>query len=98
MPSMKDFAASLNSEFRVARSSGDAMSMRLVKLDESGSNDVQETFSLQFLANGNAEPKQGLYSLTHDLLGELDIFLVPVARDENGLYFEAVFNRFIEPA
>ena len=37
--------------------------------------------------------QQGMYQLQHDQLGALELFLVPVGRDHEGLYYEAVFNR-----
>ncbi len=33
-----------------------------------------------------------LYKVEHEKLGELPIFLVPVAVDEKGYHYEAVFN------
>ncbi len=36
--------------------------------------------------------EQGTYRLRHEQGGEIDIFLVPVARGEAGLMFEAIFN------
>jgi hypothetical protein len=34
--------------------------------------------------------------MAHDKLGEFDLFLVPVAKNENGFQYEAVFNRMVE--
>jgi hypothetical protein len=36
---------------------------------------------------------QGIYTLIHPELGELEIFLVPIRADKDGFYLEAVFNR-----
>jgi hypothetical protein len=33
--------------------------------------------------------------LEHEKLDAMEMLLVPVSRDENNLYFEAVFNRFL---
>ena len=35
---------------------------------------------------------QGIYTLHHAALGELDLFLTPVARDAQGMRYEIVFN------
>lgn len=35
---------------------------------------------------------QGIHRLRHPVLGEFDLFLVPVGRDRDGLLYEAVFN------
>lgn len=49
-------------------------------------------FSVTF--RGPAEPvvPQGIRPLAHDDLGELEVFLVPVARDADGVSYEAVFT------
>ena len=52
-----------------------------------------ERFSLFFDSAGGSLP-QGLYHLEHQHMGELDIFLVPVANEKGGLLYEAVFNYF----
>jgi hypothetical protein len=43
---------------------------------------------------GPLEPllPQGTYRLVHDELNDLDIFIVPIGRDEGGVRYEAVFN------
>lgn len=59
-----------------------------------GESDAREPFSLIFL--GPAEPilPQGIYTLMHERLGPLDIFLVPVGPDRarSGIRYEAVFS------
>ena len=53
---------------------------------------LREPFSLLF--HGPLEPAlpQCMYKLSHEQVGIADVFLVPVERDEQGLYYEAVFN------
>ena len=55
-----------------------------------------ERFSAFFDGPGDVQLLQGVYSLTHDQMGEFEIFLVPIARDERGFRYEAVFNYFKE--
>jgi hypothetical protein len=38
-----------------------------------------------------------MYQIQHDQLGAFDLFLVPVSQDQDGVYFEAVFNRLRRP-
>lgn len=49
-------------------------------------------FSLRFA--GPAEPflPQKTWSLSHEVLGTLSIFLVPIGRDGGRLMYEAIFN------
>lgn len=49
-------------------------------------------FSLVFRAKGPDRWPQGIYPLAHDRLGRLDVFFVPIGRDDEGLLLEAVFN------
>jgi hypothetical protein len=35
---------------------------------------------------------QRIYRLEHDELGALDLFLVPIGRDDSGVRYEAVFT------
>ena len=48
-------------------------------------------FSIVFL--GPPEPilPQSIYRLAHRTLGAFDLFLVPIARDQRGVRYEAVF-------
>jgi len=52
----------------------------------------RQAFSVLF--SGPAAPalQQGLYWLRHVALGELGIFLVPIARVDGGMRYEAIFN------
>jgi hypothetical protein len=54
--------------------------------------DARTPFSLTFRGPGETLVPQGIRPLTHDELGELPIFLVPVARDPEGLRYQAVFS------
>lgn len=52
-----------------------------------------EPFSLIFVAPAGSVLGQGTHALGHDVLGQLDIFVVPIGPDSSGSpRFEAVFN------
>jgi hypothetical protein len=57
-------------------------------VDESG---TRAPFSLLF--QGPADPvlPQRIYHLEHDSVGPIEIFIVPVGRDDAGTSYEAVF-------
>jgi hypothetical protein len=59
-------------------------------------NAVQECFTLLFRAPVTAPNEQGLYTLRHATLGDVELFLVPVKKNDEGLFFEAVFNRLLQ--
>jgi hypothetical protein len=58
-------------------------------LDESG---ARAPFTLVF--RGPPEPllPQRIYRLEHDFIGALEIFLVPIGQDADGVAYEAVFG------
>lgn len=55
--------------------------------------DGQERLQFSIVFRGPAEPalSQDTYTLTHDELGELTLFLVPVGIDADGATYEAAF-------
>ena len=69
-----------------------------VKGYPSGPNEQtgMERFSVFF--DGPADPflPQSLYRLEHERMSEFDLFLVPVAKTDQGFRYEAVFNYFKE--
>ncbi len=49
-------------------------------------------WSVVFRAPPEALYEQGVYRLRHDSIGELDLFLVPIGPDREGMQYEAVFS------
>ena len=49
-------------------------------------------FSLLFRGAATTVWPQGIYRLSRTGLDTLDIFLVPVARDDSGVLYEAIFS------
>jgi hypothetical protein len=94
-----DFAGCLGQRFRLTRE-GDApeagaLLLELLRVDAAPTRDrvprARAPFSAVFL--GPAEPvlPQQIYRLENATLGCLEIFLVPIGRDERGVRYEAVF-------
>jgi hypothetical protein len=53
---------------------------------------IRAPFSLLFRTASQVVLPQKLYGLRNASLGRLEIFLVPVARDREGVLYQAVFN------
>lgn len=53
---------------------------------------AREPFSLLFLNRAPVLFPQQVYAMRHPRLGEVGIFLVPVAQNRDGFIYEAVFN------
>jgi len=98
----QEFSRHVNTNFRVKLDTPQPIDLKLVEVkgyakrgeEESG----MERFSLFFTGPADVILQQHLYPLAHDAMGELEIFLVPIARTDDGFRYEAVFNYFKEKA
>jgi hypothetical protein len=90
---LENFSPHLNSKFAVKRETESAVELELVEAVDLGSTPRQEQFSILF--RGPLAPKlqQAIYQLEHQEIGAFELFIVPVKRGEDGIYYEAVFNR-----
>jgi hypothetical protein len=70
------------------------VALELVEVNEANYSPRLENFSLLF--RGPLEPvfPQCIYRLSHATLGGIELFLVPLGPDGQGMRYEAVFNRF----
>lgn len=83
----------LNTKFRLQTPSSDVLELELINVEDIESSPRQERFSILF--RGPLEPAvwQGTYKMEHDQLGAFDLFIVVLGREEDGMRYEAVFNR-----
>ena len=94
--SRASFAEQVKTKFR-AQLGGQAVGdFALTEVKEFATSAQVEQFSLFFLGPPGAPLRQGLYQLTHEQLGALEIFLVPIGQDPAGVQYEAVFNRILK--
>ena len=49
-------------------------------------------FALSFAGPAAPLLQQSIYPLRHAALGTLDLFIVPVGREKNGIIYEAIFT------
>jgi hypothetical protein len=92
-----DFAPYLHQKFRVDVGATDPMEFELVEVVTYGVGGappgaVRLPFSLFFRGPLNARVPQRIYRLEHDEMGAMDLFLVPLGPDAEGMRFEAVFT------
>jgi len=90
------FVDNLKTTFRAILEDGTVIDMELLEVIDRKSTPRQEQFSLMFCAPVDAPAAQQTFRLEHDLLESGELFLVPVAKNEQGIYFQAVFNRLID--
>ena len=93
------FAAQLNQSFHVLGHPGASVDLQLRQADlhpaNSSATSSAESFSIVF--RGPLVPllPQGTYTFANAALGAFDLFIVPVRKDREGVYYEAVFNRLV---
>ena len=91
LPTLADFSARTGAIFHANRDGG-GFDLRLESTESFVANTKQTNFSVLFIAPGNVQAEQGIYTLDNEALGPMDLFLTPVGRDDEGIRFEAVFN------
>lgn len=52
----------------------------------------QEPFSLIFRARTESRLAQGMVNIRHDTVEPIALFIVPIGKDAEGCYFQAIFN------
>jgi hypothetical protein len=89
-----DFDKFLNQNFRMHTEDGTVVEMELVEAKDLGepATGDRRPFSLMFRHRAKRYLPQRIYKIEHGEMGELEIFLVPMAPDEDGSYMQAVFN------
>ena len=96
----QEFTKHLHTRFRVTGEQPLELELTEVKgyLSKAHEQSGMERFSAYFHGPGDRYLPQRVYTLEHDVMGAFELFLVPIARDEKGFRYEAVFNYFKEAA
>ncbi len=98
MPTHSQFLANANTRFRWNLGNSSEADLALIDVSELTENGLTRSFSLLFRAPGDVPPEQSIYRLSHDTLGAMELFLVPVKQDSEGIYFESIFNDLVAQA
>lgn len=96
---LADFSPHVDTVFVLGSGTAPGLPVRLVEAVALGSSGARPAhlaartpFSLVFRAPAGTDLSQQIYRLHHESLGDLEVFLVPIGRDQDGLKLEAVFN------
>lgn len=90
----EDFAKHINTEFRINDANTHVtLTLAAVNGNAPHAESGWENFSLHFIGREGAPLPQRIYLFDHDSLGALDLFIVPVKQDAEGVHYEAIFNR-----
>jgi hypothetical protein len=87
-----DFAPHLESAFAATTPAGDTFALTLVDVCRGSGGVSREPFTLTLTGGPHPHLPQGILRLDHDVLGRLDLFLVPIGPGGDGQHrYEAVF-------
>ena len=92
---LSDFQENLNAKFTLFLDTGGTVEIELTEARQGKMTSRQEMFSIYFRGSNEKPFWQGLYPVEHEQLGKFDLFLVPVEQNEQGMIYEAVFNRLL---
>ena len=94
-----DFAGRVGDRFALSVPDGSSLAVELVEVTESAElggvgpdGQVRHQFSLVFRGPPEPAMAQSIYQLDHEDLGELELFLVPIGPDADGMRYEAIFT------
>ena len=91
------FEPHIGEMFKVTAPDGKSVDIRLAKvgriMDRVRSQRLKrEPFAIYFESSPEFHMRQFTYAVSHPVLGELSIFIVPVSRDDGSYWYEAVFT------
>lgn len=90
------FSQHVNSKFHVPVNENTAVELDLISVSELKLYPRQEEFVIVFRGPLDIFLNQGVHVFKHDQMGDFELFIVPIRQDQEGLYYEAVFNRLRE--
>ena len=91
---MASLSEQLNTKFRVGAGADKVVELELVEVEGHGDVAGQAgRFSIYFRGPLEHFFPQSIYRMGHEQLGDVEIFIVPIRKDGEGIYYEAVFNR-----
>lgn len=91
---LEDFAGCVNETFAVTLNSAEVpfVLVEARPLQTQAHNLMRAPFSLLFRNASAFLFPQGTYSMRHARVGDVGIFLVPVAQERDGFLYQAIFN------
>jgi hypothetical protein len=90
-----DFSGRVGETFRLRLPSGEAQDLTLLEVHThryAPPGQTRRGFSITFRSALPGHVPQGIYAVSHDQMGTMELFLVPVGPRDGGMCYEAVFN------
>ena len=85
----------VGTQFQVLVNLPEPFFITLTEIKEIAKTNRQEIFSYFFQGPANLLLPQATYRLKHEQFGEIDLFIVPVAKNKDGFEYECAFNNLI---
>ena len=92
----EEFSKNANTKFQVQVDENTHVDLELIAISELKQYPQQEEFALEFRGPLDMFLGQDVRNFSHDQMGRFELFIVPIRQDEQGFYYEAVFNRVRE--
>jgi len=89
---LETFVRHLNSRFLIKRDQSDHVEVELIEAEDLKSTPRLEQFSIIFRGPLDPPLPQATYEFEHAEMGDMHLFIVPIRRDQDGMYYEAIFN------
>ena len=89
----EEFSKNANTKFQVQIDENTPVELELTEISEIKLHPQQEEFTIVFRGPLDGFLGQGARNFTHDQMGQFELFIVPIRKDAQGFYYEAVFNR-----
>jgi hypothetical protein len=91
-----EFAELIGSNFQLPAPNDEVLELELAEVSELRKRRGQESFSVIFLLQEGYTAAQGLYDMSHEKLGAMQLFLVPVGVENGRIQLEAVFSSLVK--
>jgi len=90
--SHQDFLENLQSEYLIKAETA-PIKLTLVEVSERKYAPGHEQFSIVLRGSNDSALGQGVFQVEHATMGAFELFIVPISADQQGTYYEAIFNR-----
>ena len=87
------FLENLNAKFRLSLEAGASAELELAEVSDLKTGPGQEWFSIVLREGSERILPQRTYQVDSDTMGSMEIFIVPIRKTDEGVFYEAVFNR-----
>lgn len=93
-----EFSKHVNTKFRVDPDAENSVELELTEVKSYTSKHQEqsgmERFSVYFQGPAAPHLPQKLYTFQHAAMGSFEMFVVPIAKNDQGFRYESVFNYF----